>query len=87
MPDVGNLLKREWFGQYVTLSDRSQGRIVKSLYTAQKTEPSNDYTVLTPSYGWATSITLSTSRGNVGTIRRFAPRLSDIGSRIVRNGC
>lgn len=47
VPDAGNMIKREWLCEYVTPPDLFSGRIVQSLDTAQKTEPSNDYSVLT----------------------------------------
>lgn len=47
IPDAGNVVKREWIQFYMTLPDRSRGRIVLSIDTAQKVEPSNDYTVIT----------------------------------------
>lgn len=47
VPDAGNLIKREWLREYVALPERSLGRLVLSVDTAQKTEPSNDYTAVT----------------------------------------
>lgn len=47
IPDAGNVIKREWLQFYTTPPDRSKGRIVLSVDTAQKVEPSNDYTVIT----------------------------------------
>lgn len=52
VPDQGNAIKREWLCEYATLPDLSQGQMVQSLDTAQKTEPSNDYSVLT-TWLWA----------------------------------
>lgn len=46
VPDEGNTIKREWLCEYVNPPERSRGRIVQSLDTAQKTEPSNDFSVL-----------------------------------------
>ena len=47
IPPDGNIIKREWLATYSDLPDRSQGRIIQSLDTAQKTNPANDYSVLT----------------------------------------
>lgn len=47
VPDEGNAIRREWLCEYVAAPDLSQGQIIQSLDTAQKTEPSNDYSVLT----------------------------------------
>lgn len=46
VPDEGNAIKREWLREYMTPPERTSGRIIQSLDTAQKTEPSNDYSVL-----------------------------------------
>ncbi len=43
----GNVIKRDWISYYKSAPDLSSGRIIQSLDTAQKTNPTNDYSVLT----------------------------------------
>lgn len=47
VPAEGNLIKREWICTYKALPALESGRVIQSLDTAQKTAPSNDYSVLT----------------------------------------
>jgi hypothetical protein len=49
LPAEGYLIKREWLCSYSTPPDLASARIIQSVDTAQKTEPSNDLFVITTS--------------------------------------
>lgn len=46
-PAEGNIIKRDWLCFYAEAPDLASARIIQSVDTAQKTNPANDYSVLT----------------------------------------